>query len=156
MLIMESSSLSDDEAIAVLLLIKSLKRTKMKSKRRNRTLWMKSWIAGRLECGVYHSLVQELRQDDPSAYRNFLRMDWSSFNDLLDRVGPHIQRKDTYMRQSIRPEERLALTLRWFPFAYEYFISPHATSATSYIFSIPHHTRCEGISIFCPRRRVQT
>jgi len=89
MLIMESSSSSDDEAIP-LLLIKSLKRTKMKRKRRHRTLWMKSWVARRLEYGVYHSLVQELRQDDPSAYRNFLRMNWSSFNDLLSCVGPHI------------------------------------------------------------------
>jgi len=62
---------------------------KRNRKRRNRTLWVKSWIAGRFEYGVY-SLVQELRQDAASSYRNFLRMDWSSFNDLLNRVGPHI------------------------------------------------------------------
>jgi hypothetical protein len=101
---MESSSSSDDEAVAALLLIKLMQRRKLKRNKRNRTLWVKPWIAGRLEYGVYHILVQELRQDDPSAYRNFLRMDWSSFTDLLNRVGPHVQRKDTYMRQSIKPE----------------------------------------------------
>jgi hypothetical protein len=107
------ASSSEDDAVAALLLITLIKQKKLKRKARDRRLWVKPWIAGRFEYGVYHSLLQELRQDDPSACRNFLRMDWSSFTELLSRVGPHIQRQDTRMRMSIKPEERLALTLRW-------------------------------------------
>ena len=47
------------------------------------------------------------------SYRNFLRMDLQSFEELLSKVGPLIRKENTVMRRSIEPEERLALTLRW-------------------------------------------
>jgi hypothetical protein len=108
-----SSEAEDDDAIALFLLLKSRKKKKLSRRRRNRTIWTKSWIGNRVEFGAYHCLLQELRNDDPSACRNFLRMDWLSFTELLSRVSPRITRQDTNMRQSIKPEERLALTLRW-------------------------------------------
>ncbi len=99
----------DDDAVAALFVVMKL----IKVKKRNRTVWTKEWIGRRLEYGAYHCLLRELRQSDPTACRNFLRMDWSSFKELLRRVGPLITRQDTVMRKSIRPEERLAVTLRW-------------------------------------------
>lgn len=41
-------------------------------------------------------------------------MDMASFNELLEMVTPLIKRRDTLMRNSISPAERLALTLRFF------------------------------------------
>jgi hypothetical protein len=109
---MESSS-SDDDAAAAFLLIKLMKEKSLGRKRKNRSMWTKSWIARRLEFGAYHCLLAEMREDDPAGCRNFLRMDLASFEYLLSRVGHLIRKKDTNMRQSIKPEERLALTLRW-------------------------------------------
>lgn len=104
----------DDDAAAALLLLHLLAKRKLqKRKRRNRLMWTKAWIAGRLEYGAYHCLLKELRQDDPAACRNFLRMDWASFEYLLSAVGPLIRKRDTHLRQCIKPEERLAVTLRW-------------------------------------------
>ena len=57
--------------------------------------------------------MQELRLSDASSYRNFLRMDAATFDELLQMVGPLITYQDTNMRQSISPGERLALTLRF-------------------------------------------
>ena len=83
------------------------------NKTTNRQTWVKPWIANRLEFGAYHALVSELRTRDEVSYRNFLRMDLASFEELLSKVGPLIRKQDTKMRRSIEPEERLALTLRW-------------------------------------------
>ena len=57
------------------------------------------------------NMVQELSSEDPSGLQNFLRMDMSTFNELLEMVTPIIKRRDTLMRDSISPAERLALTL---------------------------------------------
>ena len=51
--------------------------------------------------------------NEPDDYRNFLRMDSASFDELLGLVTPFIQKEDTIMRQSISPMERLSLTLRY-------------------------------------------
>jgi hypothetical protein len=40
-------------------------------------------------------------------------MDMVTFNELLEMVTPIIKRRDTLMRDSISPAERLALTLRF-------------------------------------------
>ena len=76
-------------------------------------LWVRPWIARRNQYVAYHALVQELSSEDPSGLKNFLRMDMATFNELLEMVTPIIKRRDTLMRDSISPAERLALTLRF-------------------------------------------
>ncbi|CAN8032926.1 unnamed protein product, partial [Ixodes persulcatus] len=62
---------------------------------------------------MQNSLVPELRLTDPRAYRELLRMDETTFKEVLDRVGPLIEKQDTNMRQSVKPDTRLELTLRF-------------------------------------------
>ena len=81
--------------------------------RRKRRVWIREWIKNRPQFGVYHQLVQELRLTDAGTYRHFLRMDMSTFDELLQLVEPHITYQDTNMRQAISAGERLALTLRF-------------------------------------------
>ena len=50
---------------------------------------------------------------DTSSYRNFLRMDSTSFEELLRKVGPKISLQNTVMRDAIPAGERLAVTLRF-------------------------------------------
>ena len=82
-------------------------------RRRNRTIWVREWVKNRKDQGAYHQLLQELRLTDTSSYRNFLRMDDPTFDELLHMVGPMITYQDTVMRKAIPPGERLALTLRY-------------------------------------------
>ena len=91
-------------AVTVGLIMKIRRR-----KQRNRHIWVREWIQGREEKGAYHQLLQELRLTDINSYRNFLRMDSTTFDELLQMVGP----LDTILRKAIPPSERLALTLRF-------------------------------------------
>ena len=50
---------------------------------------------------------------DTSSYCNFLRMDSSSFEELLTAVAPLIAKSDTVFRDAIPPGERLSVTLRF-------------------------------------------
>ena len=59
------------------------------------------------------NLLQELRVNEPEDFRNFLRMDAPSFDELLGLVEPLIKKEDTVMRPSISPSERLSITLRY-------------------------------------------
>ena len=50
-------------------------------------------------------------QSDLSSYKNLLRMDSTSFEELLNKVAPLFTKKDTVMRDTIPPDERLSVTL---------------------------------------------
>ena len=52
--------------------------------------------------------MTELRLFDTESYTNFLRMDPSTFEDLLELVTPLIRKKDTRMKRAIPAGERLA------------------------------------------------
>lgn len=73
--------------------------------------WVKQWLKNR-EKNTHINLLNELRLD-PSDFKSYLRMDHKTYNDLLNMITPYIQKKDTQMRKSISPHERLAATLRF-------------------------------------------
>lgn len=58
-------------------------------------------------------MIAELALEDEVAYRDFFRVDKSQFQKILDTIGPSIKKQDTVMRDSIKPDERLAITLRF-------------------------------------------
>ena len=101
-------------AACVMLLAVILKRRRQRRlQRRNRRVWVKQWILNREAQGAFHQLMQELRVLDTSSYRNFVRMDVTTFEELLKMVGPRIAHQDTVMRKAISAGERLAVTLRF-------------------------------------------
>ena len=57
--------------------------------------------------------MKELRNHEPDDYKNFLRVDGGSYDELLELVGLHIRKQDTVMRKAIPPAERLILTFRF-------------------------------------------
>lgn len=48
-----------------------------------------------------NALMKMLESEDPQSYRNFIRMDKQDFDELLTKVTPFIQRRDTNMREPI-------------------------------------------------------
>lgn len=81
-------------------------------RRRNHKIWSREWILKKLRLGAYQNLMTELRLFDNVSYTHFLRMDPSTFENLLKLVAPLITKKDTIIRKAIPAGERLALTLR--------------------------------------------
>ncbi|XP_039652101.1 uncharacterized protein LOC120556524 [Perca fluviatilis] len=73
--------------------------------------WVLPILQDRRSIGEYHRLVQELRLDD-HLFQGYFRLTKEHFDNLLSRVGPRIAKRDTQMRTSIGPAERLAICLR--------------------------------------------
>ena len=88
-------------------------RERIASRKKRRTVWVKPWLQRRFQLGAYDGLMVELANEDIDGYISFQRMAPDLFGELLRKVGPLIQKKDTPMRPSISPGARLAITLRY-------------------------------------------
>lgn len=82
-----------------------------KVKKKTRRWWQRKF----LEKGFYYgeNIMAELKLEDGSGFRNFLRMTTCDFEELLQMIGPKIARIDTKYRPAISPSIRLAVTLRF-------------------------------------------
>ena len=79
-------------------------------KRREREFWEHSIVATRTLEGAYYTLYGTL-QLDWRKFFNYFRMSTSTFDYIVDRLAPHLERQNT-MRESICPRQILAVTLR--------------------------------------------
>ncbi|CAN8027897.1 unnamed protein product [Ixodes persulcatus] len=75
--------------------------------------WVRFLLRSRETFGEYHHLVRDMRLDDGQDFYRYFRMTRQRFDHLLSLVGPHLQKKTTFWRKPISPEERLALTIRY-------------------------------------------
>ncbi|KAG8236191.1 hypothetical protein J437_LFUL016287 [Ladona fulva] len=82
-------------------------------KKRNRKCWVREWILRRDTHGAHNNLLKELKIEDSQQFRNFIRMSATDFEGLLAKVGTKIQKRDSHLRASIPPSERLMVTLRF-------------------------------------------
>jgi hypothetical protein len=81
---------------------------KEKKKRR----WMKEWLKKRNEY-THENLLKDLRLSEPCDFQNFLRLDATSFDELLKMITPRIEKRNFTMRDAIPPSQRLSITLRY-------------------------------------------
>lgn len=94
-------------ALAVIIAISLKKRVKRKR-------WSKEWLLKRDQYS-HLNLLNEIRTTNEDVdYANYFRMKDACFDELLNMVKPFLKKEDTVMRKSISPEEKLALTLRYF------------------------------------------
>ena len=84
-----------------------------KKKRKKRAVWVKSWLAERDDKGAYNNILAELQLHDRENYRRFLRMDSTTFGELVKLVTPSLEKKCTRLRIPLSVEEKLAITLRY-------------------------------------------
>ena len=86
----------------LLLLTKNRKKLNTKKK------WAKRWLIQRR----FSNLLKELETTECCDYRNYLRMDDSSFYYLLNKIHLRIEKRNTVMIDTASAEERLSATLR--------------------------------------------
>lgn len=65
----------------------------IKSKKRRRSR-IKGWLENRKKY-THMNLLFHLRENEPTDFKNFLRMDEKTFQKLLSLVTPHITKQNT-------------------------------------------------------------
>ncbi|XP_063842378.1 uncharacterized protein LOC135090053 [Scylla paramamosain] len=103
-----SVTMDVEEVACVWLLHRRLKRRKQ----RQRQHWIHPILHDRLTHGLFTTLYPTLREHEPKFF-NYCRMSVKSFDDLLELIKEDISSTNTMMRDSICPEEKLVITLRY-------------------------------------------
>ena len=117
---------------AVLLLDEDEERPRIR-RRKRRSCWVKPWLLRRPLYGHYENLIQELNREDLAEYRSFLCIKPEIFLELVDRVGPRIQKMDTNYREALEPGLKIAITLR-------YLASGNSYRSLQYSFRVASNT----------------
>ena len=83
--------------------------------RRRPQMWTASWLSEpeRRAHSMYYTLHPHLEDRDPRAFLRLTRFSPEMWHELLQRVGPMIQKEDTQMRLALEPGLKLAVTLRY-------------------------------------------
>lgn len=116
-------------------LINKLERKKNIKKR----VWVRDWIRRRSTLGVSERLLKEISIEDPDSYRNFMRLSYQKFQELLRLVEHKLTKSETYMRSPISPKIKLEVTLR-------YLATGDSFASLQYLYRLPKCT----ISVFLP------
>ena len=82
-------------------------------KRKERTVRVREWLTRRHHFGHYDQLLTELHKKDPSGYRNYLRITPDLFQEKVESLTPHFEKKTTFMREPLDVGLKPATTLRF-------------------------------------------
>ncbi|GFY37361.1 protein ALP1-like [Trichonephila inaurata madagascariensis] len=105
--------MASDDQVILALGFAAIGDFEIRKAKKKRKIWQRKWLQRRIQLGCYENLMKELALEDSESYRRFLRMDVSTFEELVALVSPSIARKNTSMRKAIPAAERIALTLRY-------------------------------------------
>ena len=100
-------------AAAVCCLALALYARKRKRNPIKKREWVKPWIREREDYGAYDGLMTDLSITDPAGFQNFIRMSVNDFEQLVSKIGPLVFKQNSHRRNTIRVEERLAVTLHY-------------------------------------------
>ena len=119
-----------EDAVA---LAQLLRQRGVRRQRRGRRLWVRPWIQRRELFGNYDNLMMELARESQGDFTNYMRMEPMMFRELLDRIGPRVQKETTHLRDPLPAGMKLAITLR-------YIASGDSYHSLCYSFRVPHNT----------------
>lgn len=112
-------SVSDDSSDDDMMMIAAVYLVMDTSPPKKRRYWVKKTLLQRSTMGGTQ-ILKDLLQDDiglngelRSSFQNFLRLSSSTFEVLINLIGPVIGKKTTNFREPISVQDRLAITLRF-------------------------------------------
>ena len=71
--------------------------------RRRRQCWTRGWILRRRDFGLYDQLMVELRREDSSAFKNFMRMPPEMYDEILEQLRGRLTKQHTFYREPLEP-----------------------------------------------------
>ena len=98
-----------------------------------RNVWVRDWILRRPQLGLYDRLMVELRNEDPRAFHNFMRMPTAMYDELVQRLTPALTKTTTNCRLPLEPGLKVAVTLRHLASGAKY-------RDMQYAWRVPHNT----------------
>jgi hypothetical protein len=78
-------------------------------------------------------VLAELKSEDAHGFRNYMRISAELFEEVLQRVGPRLMKKDTFMRKALEPYDCLVIAL-------SYFATGDSYKSLLYSFRVAHNT----------------
>ena len=98
--------------MALLIINEVFLQKKKQEKEKRKRPWCREWLK---EKDLFSNvkLVKTLQNTEPCDFKNYLRMDDNTFENLLAMVAPLIKRENTIMRKAITVKQRLIITLRY-------------------------------------------
>lgn len=117
---------------------------KAKKLKKGKCDWIKPWRWDSIDRGSFSFLMNELLCDSKSFFQ-YTRMNWDSFNYILRKIENDITKKDTHMRISISPAEKLAATLRYLATGESYISTNFQTRLSTSFLSTSIPEVCEAI-----------
>ena len=75
-------------AVCIIIILGAIRRRRNSRRPVRRSCWVRPWIRRCPQFGAFHALLKELSTEDPPSFRNFLRMDQTTFEELLTLVSP--------------------------------------------------------------------
>ena len=91
-----------------------------------RRVWVRKLLARRYDFGHYDQLLTELHREDPIGYTNYLRITPDLFQEMVEKLTPHLQKQTTFMRLPLEVGLKLAasplpvFSARVFPFIFSW------------------------------------
>ena len=61
----------------------------------------KDWLKRRVQLGHNRTLLYELEEEDIASFKNYLRMDPATFNEIFERITPRIKKLTTNYKNPI-------------------------------------------------------
>ena len=68
-----------------------------------RNIWVRDWIVRRPQLGIYDRLMVELRNEDPRAFKRFMRMPHAMYDEIVQRLTPALVKQTTNWRAPLEP-----------------------------------------------------
>ncbi len=92
---------------------REIARRRRQRRRKKRTIWVRKWLRRRPALGQYAKLMRELKNEDAKGFRNFVRMDYEVYKEILKRIEHKIKPKKTRYRKPLTAGIKFAITLRY-------------------------------------------
>ena len=89
------------------------RRARVVTENTNRRIWAREWLLRRPSLGMHEKLLKELNREDPKSFRNFVRVSPELFEEMVERLRPQLEKKQTVMRSPLPVSLKLACTLRF-------------------------------------------
>ena len=96
-------------------------------------MWVLPWLARTPNLVQYSRLVKELENKDSKDFRNFLRMDYKMYQEILSYTEHRNKPKKSKYREPLSPGIKLTITLR-------YLVSGDSYHSLMYGFRAAHNT----------------
>ena len=101
---------SDEEEFACAALVVAQMYDEVHNNHKKRRKWTNDWLLQRRNKGSYGSIFNEI-SGEGDIFKKYLRISLPTFELLLEKVTPFIEKEDTHLRDSIPAGARLEATL---------------------------------------------